>query len=135
LVEQVLAPNIQNYRNSGITVTLEFDENLPLVQLDQEKIKQVILNLSKNAFEAMPKGGFLTGVTCPVLTSCLNSTMPARVSPRVSSYFIFSKPPNPKETGLGLSIVQQIISDHHGTVNYVSELGKGTTFRVSLPTK
>jgi len=60
LVEQVLAPNIQNYRNSGITVTLEFDENLPLVQLDQEKIKQVILNLSKNAFEAMPKGGFLT---------------------------------------------------------------------------
>src|ERR1044071_3817713 len=60
MVEQVLAPNIQNYRNSGITVTLEFDENLPLVQLDQEKIKQVILNLSKNAVEAMPKGGFLT---------------------------------------------------------------------------
>ena len=36
-------------------------------------------------------------------------------------------------TGLGLPIVQQIISDHHGTVDYVSEVGKGSTFRISLP--
>ena len=37
-------------------------------------------------------------------------------------------------TGLGLPIVEQIVSEHHGSVDYVTELGKGTTFMVSLPT-
>jgi signal transduction histidine kinase len=39
----------------------------------------------------------------------------------------------PEGTGLGLPIVEQIISEHHGSVDYVSELGKGTTFRITLP--
>jgi len=136
LVEQVLAPNLQNYRNSGITVTLEFDENLPLVQLDQEKIKQVILNLSKNAFEAMPKGGFLT--VRGYLSSAyvvLEFNDGGQGIPEGFEPFHLFKTTKPEGTGLGLSIVQQIISDHHGTVDYVSELGKGTTFRVALPTK
>ena len=136
MVEQVLAPNIQNYRNSGITVTLEFDENLPLVQLDQEKIKQVILNLSKNAVEAMPKGGFLTVrgyLSSAYVVLEFNDT--GQGIPEGFEPFHLFKTTKPEGTGLGLSIVQQIISDHHGTVDYVSELGKGTTFRVSLPTK
>jgi PAS domain S-box-containing protein len=136
MVEQVLAPNIQNYRNSGITVTLEFDENLPLVQLDQEKIKQVILNLSKNAVEAMPKGGFLTVrgyLSSAYVVLEFNDT--GEGIPEGFEPFHLFKTTKPEGTGLGLSIVQQIISDHHGTVDYVSELGKGTTFRVALPTK
>src|ERR1051325_1288065 len=136
MVEQVLAPNIQNYRNSGITVTLEFDENLPLVQLDQEKIKQVILNLCKNAVEAMPKGGFLTVrgyLSSAYVVLEFNDT--GEGIPEGFEPFHLFKTTKPEGTGLGLSIVQQIISDHHGTVDYVSELGKGTTFRVALPTK
>ena len=59
VVEEVLATSIKNYENSGINVSLEFDKNLPLIALNPEKIKQVILNLCKNAIEAMPKGGHL----------------------------------------------------------------------------
>jgi signal transduction histidine kinase len=46
--------------------------------------------------------------------------------------FHLFKTTKPEGTGLGLPIVQQIITDHHGTVDYISESGKGTTFRVSL---
>lgn len=60
VVEEVLAPNMKNYESTGIEVSLEFDQTLPLVALDPAKIKQVILNLCKNAIEAMPKGGHLT---------------------------------------------------------------------------
>ena len=134
LVEQVLAPNIQHYNLSGVAVTLEFDDNLPSVQVDREKIKQAILNLCKNAAEAMPTGGSLKirgyhfGTYVTLEFSDTGQGIPENFDP----FHIF-KTTKPEGTGLGLSIVQQIVSDHHGTVDYVSELNKGTTFRVSLP--
>jgi PAS domain S-box-containing protein len=133
IVEEVLAPNINNYKNSGITVTVEFDATLPSVPLDPEKIKQVILNLCKNAVEAMPKGGLLTirayraSDNIILEFSDTGHGMPDGLDP-----FHLFKTTKREGTGLGLPIVQQIISDHHGTLDYVSELGKGTTFRVSL---
>ena len=89
IVEEVLAPNLNTYKNSGVTVTIEFEENLPLVPLDSEKIKQVILNLCKNAIEAMPEGG--------LLTVRAHRTNLGRVYPRDSIHFTSSKPANPKE--------------------------------------
>ena len=59
IFDEVLAPATKHYKECGITVELEFDDNLPLVPVDREKIKQVILNLCKNAVEAMPDGGTL----------------------------------------------------------------------------
>ena len=133
IVEEVLAPGINNYENSGITVTVEFDGNLPLVQLDPEKMKQVILNLCKNAVEAMPEGGLLTVRAYPASDNViLEFSDTGHGIPEGFDPFHLFKTTKREGTGLGLSIVQQIISDHHGTVDYVSELGKGTTFRVSL---
>lgn len=57
MFDEVLAPAIKHYQDCGINIELEFDENLPLVTVDREKIKQIILNLCKNAIEAMPDGG------------------------------------------------------------------------------
>ncbi|HEY7317380.1 MAG TPA: ATP-binding protein [Candidatus Binatia bacterium] len=48
------------YRAAGITVKFAFEDALPLVELDAAKMRQVILNLCKNAVEAMPDGGCLT---------------------------------------------------------------------------
>jgi PAS domain S-box-containing protein len=134
LVEQVLAPHLQSYRNSDITFSFDFDDNLPLVQLDQEKIKQVILNLCKNAVEAMPNGGRLTvrGYQSSAYVVIEFSDTGYGIPDGFEPFQMF-KTTKPEGTGLGLSIVQQIISDHHGKVEYVSELGKETTFRVSLP--
>jgi PAS domain S-box-containing protein len=133
IVEEVLAPNIRNYKAAGVEVAIELDENLPLVAVDPEKIKQVILNLCKNAVEAMPNGGLLTikayqtGNSVVLEFSDTGQGIPEGFDP-----FHLFKTTKPQGTGLGLPIVQQIVSDHHGTVDYVSELGKGTTFRVTL---
>jgi PAS domain S-box-containing protein len=133
IVEEVLAPNIKNYEKAGVSVTVEFDENLPLVALDPEKIKQVILNLCKNAVEAMPEGGLLTVRAYQTGDSVILEFEDTGVGiPEGFDPFQLFKTSKPHGTGLGLPIVQQIVSDHRGTVNYVSELGKGTTFKVSL---
>jgi PAS domain S-box-containing protein len=133
IVEEVLTLNSNYYKSSGIDVKFDFDENLPLVPVDPEKIKQVILNLCKNAVEAMPTGGLLTlrgyraGDTVIIEVSDTGAGMPEGFEP-----FHLFKTTKPGGTGLGLAIVQQIVSDHHGTVDYSSQVGKGTTFRLSL---
>jgi PAS domain S-box-containing protein len=133
IVEEVLAPNIKHYQDAGVSVTVEFDENLPLVALDPGKIKQVILNLCKNAVEAMPEGGLLTVRAYQTGDSViLEFRDSGHGIPEGFEPFHLFKTTKPQGTGLGLPIVQQIVIDHHGTVDYVSELGKGTTFRVSL---
>jgi PAS domain S-box-containing protein len=133
IVDEVLAPNVKSYGESGVAVAIDFDENLPLIAVDPAKIKQVILNLCKNAVEAMPNGGVLT------LTGCragdhivLEVSDTGQGIPEGFDPFHLFKTSKPEGTGLGLPIVQQIVSEHHGTVDYVSEVGKGTTFRVSL---
>jgi signal transduction histidine kinase len=54
--------------------------------------------------------------------------MPGNVDP-----FQLFKTTKPGGSGLGLPVVQQIISAHKGTINYITELGRGTTFTVNLP--
>jgi PAS domain S-box-containing protein len=133
IIEEVLAPAINAFGDAGVTVKFEFDAGLPLVPLDPAKIKQVILNLCKNAVEAMPDGGVLTvrayrGQETVILEiSDTGMGIPEGFDP-----FHLFKSTKRDGTGLGLSIVQQIISDHHGTVEYVSEVNKGSTFRVTL---
>jgi PAS domain S-box-containing protein len=134
IVEEVLAPAAKDYTASGILVKLDFNDNLPLVPLDQEKMKQVILNICKNAVEAMPQGGTLI---------CKGYRLDDRIVLEISDtgvgipenidVFQLFKTTKPYGTGLGLPIVEQIISEHHGTIHYVSEIDKGTTFSISLP--
>jgi PAS domain S-box-containing protein len=96
IVDEVLAPNITHYKEAGVSVTVESDENLPLVALDREKIKQVILNLCKNAVEAMPEGGLLTIRPYQAGDSVIlefNGT--GHGNPRDSIRFICSKVPSP----------------------------------------
>ena len=133
IVDEVLAPNIKPFNNSGVTVRVEFGAGLPLIPVDPEKIKQIILNLCKNAVEAMPDGGALTvkayrdneHVILEVSDTGLG------IADDFDPFHLF-KTTKRDGTGLGLPIVQQIISDHHGTVDYASEVGKGSTFRVSF---
>ena len=133
IVEEVLAPNMKNYQNSGVSVSVEFNDDLPSVLLDPEKIKQVILNLCKNAVEAMPKGGQLTVRAYRASDNViLEFSDTGQGIPEGFDPFHLFKTTKPEGTGLGLPIVQQIVSDHRGTVDYASEPGKGTTFRVSL---
>jgi PAS domain S-box-containing protein len=134
IVEEVLAPNIKPFGDAGVTVRVEFDGGLPLVPVDPEKMKQVVLNLCKNGAEAMPDGGVLTVKAYRGAGSVLLEVTDTGVGiPEDFDPFHLFKSTKPEGTGLGLPIVEQIISEHRGTVDYVSEVGKGTTFRITLP--
>jgi PAS domain S-box-containing protein len=132
--DEVLAPVTRHYQEAGVTIERLFDENLSLVPMDRQKIKQVLLNLCKNAVEAMPKGGILT---CKAYQSdgrlILEVSDTGTGIPDGLDVFQLFKTSKPNGTGLGLSIVEQIVSEHSGTVDYVTELGRGTAFRISLP--
>jgi signal transduction histidine kinase len=134
LVREVLMLEAPHYVKLGIRVEENFAAKLPPIAGDPIKLKQVFLNLFKNAMEAMPHGGTLrlhayrdrrevvfevtdTGVGIPDGT-------------QVFELFASSKPMG---TGLGLAIVQDIVSAHRGTISYTSQLNKGTTFELRLP--
>jgi len=134
VVGDVLAAEILSYKAQGITVEQSFPQDLRLVRVDIEKMKQVVLNLCKNAVEAMPEGGKLTvsaansGEQVRLEISDTGVGIPAGVD--IFEPFITTKP---KGTGLGLTIVRQIIAAHNGTLTYHSTPERGTTFTVTLP--
>jgi signal transduction histidine kinase len=134
LFQEVLAPAVSHYEDCGINVELEFDTDLPLIPVDREKIKQVILNLCKNAVEAMPQGGSLKCRGYQRADRMIIEVADTGTGiPEGLNAFQLFKTTKPQGTGLGLSIVEQIVSEHHGNVHYVTELEKGTVFIVSLP--
>ena len=106
----------------------------PEIDADPEKMKQVVLNLLRNAIEAMPKGGDVlveTGLLGGRLCMRIADTgpgLPADVD--VFQLFVSTKAGG---TGLGLSIVQQIVQDHGGEISAESRPGGGTTFTILLP--
>jgi PAS domain S-box-containing protein len=134
IVDEVLTPAIKFYNQKGIKVELEFEQDLPLIRVDPEKIKQVILNLCKNAAEAMPDGGILKCKGYQKANGViLEVTDTGTGIPEGLEVFQLFKTTKPEGTGLGLPIVEQIVSEHRGTVAYTTEAGKGTAFIVSLP--
>lgn len=134
VVATVLDAEVENYRRKDIQVATQFTPDLPQVMIDSNKFTQVLVNLCKNAVEAMPHGGTLTvrgansGGRVTLEVGDTGTGIPEGVD--VFEPFITTKS---EGTGLGLSIVRQIIAGHGGTLTYTSEVGKGTTFIISLP--
>jgi signal transduction histidine kinase len=120
--------------SSLITFERDVPDGLPPVLIDSEKMLRALLNLYKNAIEAMPDGGdlalrcFLRDNKIVLEIEDSGSGIPHDMN--VFDPFCTSKP---NGWGLGLSIVHQIITAHRGTIEYVSESGRGTTFKISLP--
>jgi signal transduction histidine kinase len=133
VVEEVLTLEMIAYRAAGVTIKFAVEDALPPVRLDTKKIKQVILNLCKNAVEAMPDGGFLK-------LKCYRSRgmVILEISddgvgvPDDINIFELYKTTKPGGMGLGLPLVQHIISAHNGTIAYKSAPGRGATFKISL---
>jgi signal transduction histidine kinase len=113
--------------------------DLPPVQCMPSQINQVVMNLVVNAAHAMgPERGKITvrtgtrGEQVWIEVSDTGSGIPAHVLPRIFDPFYTTKPVG-KGTGLGLSLSYGIIQKHHGNIEVQTELGKGTTFLVTLP--
>jgi signal transduction histidine kinase len=134
IIEEILASEKLAHRTAGITIKTDF-ESLPLISIDPAKIKQVVLNLCKNAIEAMRGGGCLfVKVYRSGLMVVLEISDNGVGVPHGVNIFELFKTTKPCGSGLGLPVVQQIVSAHNGTItSYTTEADQGTTFKMCLP--
>ena len=125
-------------RAANIDIKSYLPADLPLVPLNEEMFRQLLLNLMLNAVQAMPQGGELTlQATTENEHVCLSlidtgTGIAPDVLPNIFKPF-FSTKSKADGTGLGLATAKKIIEAHHGTIEVQSELGKGTKFTIRLP--
>jgi two-component system NtrC family sensor kinase len=122
-----------------VTVEKHFVDGLPSIPLDPDQIRQVALNLLLNAGAATADGGHLRISTAPADESQVQFTVQdtgTGIAPdnltKVFEPFFTTKS---RGTGLGLAITKTIVEQHRGKIEIASELGKGTTITVTLPTR
>jgi len=133
VIRRVLEINAAHWSSLGIRIITEVSGDLTL-SADEEKLHQLILNLTRNAVEAMPTGGTLSiraysrDDEILLVISDTGCGIPEDID--IFQPFITSKS---QGAGLGLHIVRQIISAHLGAMTYKTAPGAGTTFEVSLP--
>jgi signal transduction histidine kinase/HD-like signal output (HDOD) protein len=136
----------------NVKLHLDFEPDLPPIMADRNSLKQVFINLIKNAFEAMTEGGNLHIQTRHIssrIEEDLTSDhaeysgyveviihddgpgIPAEIRTRLFEPLVTTK--TGSHSGLGLSIVHNIIKAHNGTISCESDTAQGTTFKVGLP--
>jgi PAS domain S-box-containing protein len=134
LIEDIVGLQAPQLASNGIEIRTSLPRNLPVVNIDRDKIKQALLNLIKNSAEAMPQGGSITidadNANGTVVLEITDTGQGIPLDIDAFEPFVTTK----KEgTGIGLVIVRQILTAHEGRISYRSTPGKGTTFRVELP--
>ncbi|HEY7166204.1 MAG TPA: PAS domain S-box protein [Candidatus Binatia bacterium] len=134
LISEALEIELPRYTEKNIEVETSISSELPTLMVDIDRMKQVIINLTKNAVEAMPGGGKLSlhgsvsGARIVLVVADTGIGIPPGLE--VFEPFFTTKP---QGTGLGLAIIKQIIDAHGGSITYDSEPGKGARFTVALP--
>lgn len=128
-------------RENGLTFKLELPENLPQIRGDRSKIKQAVVNLLNNAIKYNKEEGQIT-LSCQaseqdlkIVVSDTGLGIPLEDPSRVFDKFY--RVPEHREkipgTGLGLSLVKQIITGHGGEIDVSSTVNQGTSFTITLP--
>jgi two-component system, LuxR family, sensor kinase FixL len=124
-------------RNKQIEVVLDIPPAPVMVEGDKDKLKQVILNLSRNGMEAMDRGGKLT-----IRAECLEDQLEVTVSdegpgipePELDKIFVPFYTTKKQGTGLGLSVSKRIIEEHRGcSFSLASGREKGAVARITMP--
>jgi signal transduction histidine kinase len=134
LIRDVLLAEAPHYAKQGIRIDEELPDRLPPIAADAVKIKQLLLNLFRNAAEAMPDGGTLSVRAYREAAELVLEVTDTGVGiPEGMDVFELFKTSKPMGTGLGLAIVRDIVSAHQGAISYTNGREKGTSFQVRLP--
>ena len=140
VVEQTVAMVRRQRALDNVEIREDYAPDLPAIEIDVARLKQVFLNIINNAVYAMPRGGRLTLRTAPEgdgvrveIADTGSGISPANLD-RIFEPFFTTKP-EVSGTGLGLSVSLGIVQSHGGTIEVQSEVGQGTTFTVKLPVK
>jgi signal transduction histidine kinase len=123
-----------------ISLERNYAENLPLVVVDGDKMRQVFLNILRNSFEAVDPGGKIslslsqsedkTGCWIRARISDNGCGIPEKDWENIFEPFFTTKPSG---IGLGLANARKIIEQHRGVIKVVKKRGKGTSFEVLIP--
>ncbi|MDQ1328130.1 MAG: two-component system, NtrC family, sensor histidine kinase AtoS [Candidatus Poribacteria bacterium] len=144
IIQSILFLINRQAETQGITIIEEYDDNLPLIMADSEQLQQVILNIAINALQAIHVSSSNGRIEAKIRFKTYQNVETSQIAIEISDTGIGIPPEkldqifNPyfttksEGTGLGLSIAQRIIEEHHGIISVISEIGKGTTFRVIL---
>jgi two-component system, LuxR family, sensor kinase FixL len=136
VVEEALELFQEAFKENHIQVRRVEETPLPPVAFDAKQVHQVLLNLFKNALEAMPQGGEITITTriredkVEITVSDTGVGMPPEVAGNIFQPYFTTKE---KGTGLGLAICHNIIAEHGGCIFADSAPGQGASFTIQLP--
>lgn len=144
IIDDVAMMQVADSLHKGIRIERQYQRTPVLALVDASKIRQVLLNLTINAIQAMPGGGRLS----IMLKVVGRNISPLRKRSVMISFvdtghgieekdlarvFDFYYSTKDQGTGIGLAIVQQIVDEHQGQITVESKIGVGTTFTIYLP--
>lgn len=137
LISYVISIMKEQASNQNIQFETKDLANIPKVECDEKLMKQVFINLVKNAIESMPDGGaisisarMLHGQQVLIRVKDEGCGIVAENIGRIGAPFYTTKSDG---TGLGLMVTNQIIEEHDGSIAFDSEVGKGTAVKVTIP--
>ena len=122
--------------DANVDLELELDENLPLLDFDEQLMKQALLNLIQNAVAAMEAGGTITLKTeqrdneVVVSIADTGKGIPDTIMAKIFEPYFTTKE---RGSGLGLTLVFKIIREHKGEIGVSSKKGEGACFTITLP--
>ncbi len=136
LLAEVVAVARPQLERARVQAEVELPTDSPPARVDRQLIKQAILNLALNAVDAMPDGGRLTvalsrrGEMAEVSVTDTGRGIAPEHRARIFQLFFTTRPGG---SGIGLASAFRIVQLHNGSIDFESEIGRGTTFRVELP--
>ena len=146
LLEELIRMSEPWFLARSVSVSYQLSPDLPPILADSTHLQTLFLNLITNALDAMPRGGVLT-----IRTQQISAPLPSRdgrwlkisiadtgigitdeSKKRIFDPFFTTKKMG-EGTGLGLAICEKIVKEHSGKIEVESEVGKGSTFFISIP--
>ena len=142
-IEDALRVLHNQYKDTGVIIEKDFDQNLPRVNGNFANLGQVFMNIIKNAIQALPDGKGVISLktrykrdTNTVIVECRDTGtgIPDDILKDIFKPFFTTKVVG-SGSGLGLYISHEIIKKHEGLISVSSKPGRGTTFTIDLPVK
>jgi len=136
LLREVLEVAQPQLQKANVQVARLLPIGIPDVFVDRDLLKQAVLNLVLNAVEAMPNGGQLQltlsrrGEMAEITVGDTGKGIPQEDRQKVFQLFFTTRPGG---SGIGLASTFRIVQLHNGSIDFTSEVGRGTTFRIELP--
>jgi signal transduction histidine kinase len=136
LLNEVVEGARPSIARAGVVLVKEIPSAFPTVRMDRRLIHQGLLNLILNACDAMTQGGQLTvslrqeGEMAAIRISDTGKGISAEDRGKIFQLFYTTRPGG---TGIGLANTFRFVQLHNGSIEFVSEVGRGTTFTIELP--